>query len=405
MSFEPSSMPRQFSLFQAMQAIIHCGPISRASIAKQTGMSKQTASEVVKILCEHGWVRETGRTSGHVGRTATTYELIPNSAYVVAVDLGGTKLRTAIVDLSGHVLSELTEPTNSRGGKHVAQQIGDLSKQAAAIAKLDFALAKLSVVGCPGVPNPATGAVKFAPNIPGIDAMDFASEVTKSLGIPVTLENDVNLAVLGEHWAGAGQGIDNLAYVSLGTGIGAGLIVNGALLRGSGGFAGELGYLPFGADPFEEMSLKTGAFERAAATHGIKQAYLDLTGQHLDVPAIFEHARNNELLARTVIDQTAALLARGIASVCVVTNPDVVLLGGSIGSQPEIVEATIKHVARCFPHPVRIQQSPLGNHAALCGAAAIGLEDLHTALFAKSSPGAVVTLPAPKTSLTRRAAS
>lgn len=405
MTSDPVSMPRQFSLFQAMQAIIHCGPISRASIAKQTGMSKQTASEVVKILCEEGWVREIGRTSGHVGRTAATYELVPASAYVVAVDLGGTKLRTAIVDLSGNVLSELTEPTNPQGGKAVAQQIGDLSKQAAASAGLDFSLAKITVVGCPGVPDAETGAVKFAPNIPNVDAMNFSAEVAKSLGMPVKLENDVNLAVLGEHWAGAGHGIDNLAYVSLGTGIGAGLIVNGSLLRGSRGFAGELGYLPFGADPFDEQSLKIGAFERVAATHGIKSAYADLTGRGLDVPAIFARARAHEPEARAVIDQTGALLARGIVSVCVVTNPDVVLLGGSIGAQPEIVEATIRHVARCFPHPVRIEPSSLGNHAALCGAVAIGLEDLHTALFAKLSPGAMVALPAPKASLTRRAAS
>ncbi len=405
MTFDPSSMPRQFSLFQAMQAIIHCGPISRASIAKQTGMSKQTASEVVRILCEEGWVREIGRTSGHVGRTATTYELVPESAYVVAIDLGGTKLRTAIVDLSGQVLAELSEPTNPKGGKYVAQQIGELSKQAATSARLDFARAKIAVVGCPGVPDAETGAVKFSPNIAGIDVIDFAAEVSSSLGLPAKLENDVNLAVLGEHWAGAGQGIDNLAYVSLGTGIGAGLIVNGALLRGSRGFAGELGYLPFGADPFDEKSLKTGAFERVAATHGIKLAYAGLSGQNLDVPAIFERARNHEPQALAIIDQTAALLARGIASVCVVTNPDVVLLGGSIGARPEIIAAAIRHVARCFPYPVRVEQSPLGNHAALCGAVAIGLEDLHTALFAKSSPGAVVTLPAPKASLIRSAIS
>ncbi len=405
MSYDPLSMPRQYSLFQAMQAIIHCGPISRASIAKQTGMSKQTASEVVRILCEEGWVRETGRTSGHVGRTATNYELIPESAYVVAADLGGTKLRTAIVDLNGNVLSELTEPTHSKGGSHVASQIGELSRRTASVAKLDFQKVKIAVVGCPGVPDQTTGAINFAPNIEGIDMFDFASAAEKSLGVQLRLENDVNLAVLGEHWAGAGQDIDNLVYISLGTGIGAGLIVNGELLRGSGGFAGELGYLPFGADPFDEKSLRTGAFERVAATFGIMRSYLELSGESCDVPTIFERLRNGDPHARQVIEDTAALLARAVASVSVVTNPSVVLLGGSIGSQPEIIEATKKYTAKCFPYPVRIEPSLLGNHAALCGAAAIGLENLHTALFAKSSPGAVVALPVPKISLSRRAAS
>ena len=405
MTRDPLSVPRQMSLFQAMQAIIHCGPISRASIAKQTGMSKQTASEVVRILCENGWVRETGRTSGHIGRTASTYELVPASAVVVAVDLGGTKLRTAIVDLAGNVLAELAEPTHPLGGLAVARQIGELSRKAAREGRVEYSLVKIAVVGCPGVPDQENGTVRFAPNISGIDTFNFAEEVSRSLGVPVKLENDVNLAALGEHWAGAGQNIENLVFISLGTGIGAGLIVNGELLRGSGGFAGELGYLPFGADPFEEQSLRTGAFERVAATHGIRQAYTELTSEALDVPGIFARLREGDPRARKVIEQTAAYLARAVASVSVVTNPELVILGGSIGSQPEMIEATRAFVAKCFPYLVRVEPSPLGNHAALCGAAAIGLEHLHTALFAISAPGAIVSLPAPKTSLTRRAAS
>ena len=163
MNPDPLSMSRQFALFHAMQTIIHCGPISRASIAKQTGMSKQTASEVVRILCEEGWVRETGRTSGHVGRTATTYEFITHSACVVAIDLGGTKVRTAIVDLDGNVLSELAEPTHTSGGIHVAMQIGELSKQAAKAAKLDFQKMKIAVDAGHGGSN--TGASGVTTNI------------------------------------------------------------------------------------------------------------------------------------------------------------------------------------------------------------------------------------------------
>ena len=215
----------------------------------------------------------------------------------------------------------------------------------------------------------------------------------------------MNLAALGEHWAGAGQNIENLVFISLGTGIGAGLIVNGELLRGSGGFAGELGYLPFGADPFEEQSLRTGAFERVAATHGIRQAYTELTSEALDVPGIFARLREGDPRVQKVIEQTAAYLARAVVSVSVVTNPELVILGGSIGSQPEMIEATRAYVAKCFPCLVRVEPSSLGNHAALCGAAAIGLEHLHTALFAISAPGVIVSLPAPKASLTRRAAS
>lgn len=398
------SFSRQVSLCMAMQSIIHCGPISRASISKQTGLSKQTVSELVRILEDEGWVRETGRTSGHVGRTATTYELVPDSAFLAAVDLGGTKLRVAIVDLAGTVAAEVVESTHPEGGLEVVRQIGSLVHAAAAEAGVDRARIRQTVVGCPGVPDQATGQVRFAPNIAGIDGFDFRSAVATATGTQVMLENDVNLAVLGEQWLGAGQGIDHLAFIALGTGIGAGLIVNGSLLRGATGVAGELGYLPFGADPFEAESLRVGAFERVTATHGIRTAYLEATGQSVDVPTIFAAAAAGDAAAKDVLANVTRQLARAVATLGAVIAPEVVILGGSIGSRPEIIAATAAELARCFPFPIRVEPSRLGNHAALSGAVAVGLTELHTALFAQSAPGAVVTLPTPKPGLIPRAA-
>ncbi len=395
---------RQVSLCLAMQAIIHSGPISRASIAKQTGLSKQTVSELVRILETDGWVRETGRTSGHVGRSATTYELVPQSAFMAAVDLGGTKLRVAIVDLVGTVIHETVQPTRPEGGLIVAGQIGAMVRQAAAAAGIDMARVRQTVVGCPGVPDQATGRILHAPNIGGIDAIDFRSAVAEAVGTAVMLENDVNLAVLGEQWLGVGQGVDHLVFIALGTGIGAGLIVNGALLRGATGAAGELGYLPLGADPFEPESLRVGAFERATATKGMKAAYLAATGKALEVPEIFAAAAEGDAAAGEVLAGVARQLARAIASLGAIIAPELVILGGSIGARPEIVAATKAELARCFPFPLRIEPSRLGNHAALSGAVAIGLTELHTALFAQSAPGAIVTLPLPKPGLVRSVA-
>lgn len=401
---QPHSLSRQVSLCMAMQSIIHCGPISRASISKQTGLSKQTVSELVRILEEDGWVRETGRTSGHVGRTATTYELVTDSAFMAAVDLGGTKLRVAIVDLAGSVVSEEVAPTDAEGGQAVASQIGALVKAALAQAGVDPGKVRQTVVGCPGVPDQETGAVKYAPNIRGIDAIDFRAAVARATGTPVLLENDVNLAVLGEQWLGAGQGIEHLAFIALGTGIGAGLIVNGALLRGASGAAGELGYLPFGADPFEAESLRAGAFERVTATHGIRAAYQAATGRMLDVPAIFDAAAQGDAAAQAVLAGVARQMARAVATLGAVIAPEAIILGGSIGARPEIIAATRIELERCFPFAIRVLPSALGDHAALSGAVAVGLTELHTALFAQSAPGTVVTLPMPKPGQIQRVA-
>jgi predicted NBD/HSP70 family sugar kinase len=384
---------RQFSLRAVMEAIVQNGPISRASIAKQTGLSKQTISEIMRQLEDEGWVCETGRTSGHVGRTAVTYEIVPTAGYVVAVDLGGTKVRVAVCDLACAVVAEAAEPTEPAGGSAVIEQIGRLTRSVAAQGEVPLDKLRIAVVGVPGAPQAESGRVLLAPNIAGFDSMDVASALEAALGCDVMLENDVNLAVLGESWLGMGQGLDNLAYIALGTGVGSGLMVNGQLVRGSENAAGELGFLPFGADPFEPESLRAGAFERLVATHGILERYRVLAGVDSTVPAIFEKANAGEAEAITVLDETARLMARGIGTIAAITNPDRVILGGSIGSRPEMVARVRGVLPACFPYPVDVVASDLGNHAALVGATAIGLSHMHNTLFGTDTPESRISLP------------
>ncbi|WP_240549531.1 ROK family transcriptional regulator [Devosia salina] len=384
---------RQFSLRSVMEAIVQGGSVSRASLAKQTGLSKQTISEIMRQLEDDGWVQETGRTSGHVGRTAVTYELVPSAAYIAAVDLGGTKVRVAICDLSSHVLSEVTEPTHPDGGQAVVDQIAALCWTAADNGGVPRSKLRIAVVGAPGAPQPETGRVLLAPNIAGFDQMDVAGALEAALGFEAMIENDVNLAVLGESWLGVGQGIDNLAFIALGTGVGSGLMLNGQLVRGATNAAGELGFLPFGADPFEPESLRAGAFERVVGSYGIVARYHQAVGHDATVPAIFEKANAGDTAAVAVLDETARLLARGIGAIAAIANPQKVILGGSIGSRPEIVERVRQVLPLCFPYPVEIEASILGNHAALVGAAAIGLSHLHNTLFGAETPESRISLP------------
>ena len=369
------------------------GSVSRASLAKQTGLSKQTISEIMRQLEDEGWVQETGRTSGHVGRTAVTYELVPSAAYIAAVDLGGTKARVAICDLSSHVLAEVTEPTDPAGGQVVVEQIARLCWQAADQGGVPRDKLRIAVVGAPGAPQADTGRVLLAPNIAGFDQMDVGGALEAVLGFEAMLENDVNLAVLGESWLGAGQSIDNLAFIALGTGVGSGLMLNGQLVRGASNAAGELGFLPFGADPYEPESLRAGAFERVVASHGIMAAYRAAAGHDATVPAIFEKANAGDPVSAKVLDDTARYLARGIGAIAAMANPQKVILGGSIGSRPELVERVRQVLPLCFPYPGDIEASVLGNHAALVGAAAIGLSHLHNTLFGAGTPESRISLP------------
>ena len=364
-----------------MEAVVHGGPISRASIARQTGLSKQTTSEIARILEQDGWIRETGRTSGHVGRVAATYEVVPDSACIAAVDLGGTRTRAAIADLACRILAEEVEPTAARGGRHAVRQIARMCRTAAQRQEIPFERVRLAVAGVPGVPDPGSGRILMAPNIPRLDTFDFASELEDALGMEVHLDNDVNLAVLGENWLGRGRGADHLAFIALGTGIGAGLVLGGRLVRGAGGAAGELGFLPFGGDALDRPRKATGSLEESVATDGIRRRYAALSGESASVPEVFVLAGRGDRHAVAVLDETARHLARAIVALCAIADPGKVILGGSIGARPELVGRVRTLLEDVSPMPASIEASTLGPRAALAGATAVGLGRLHNTLF------------------------
>ena len=377
-----------------MEAVVHGGPISRASIARQTGLSKQTISEIARILEEDGWIRETGRTSGHVGRMAATYEVVPDAACIAAVDLGGTKTRAAIADLSCRILAEEVELTDARGGRYVVRQIARMCRAAAQRHAVPFDRVRLCVAGVPGVPEPRSGRILVAPNIPHLDTLDFASELEDALGMEVHLDNDVNLAVLGENWLGSGDGADDLAFIALGTGLGAGLVLGGQLVRGAGNAAGELGFLPFGSDVFSRPPLATGTLEQAVATDGIRARYTDLSGKSATVPEIFDLADRGDRIAIRVLDETAQHLARAIIALCAIVDPGRVILGGSIGARTELIERVRALLEGVSPAPAEIEASALGPQAAITGATAVGLGRLHNTLFGlEDVPETEMTLP------------
>ncbi len=379
-----------------MQAIVDVGPVSRASISKITGLSKQTVSEIVANLETDGWVRTVGQTGGHVGRRAIIYEIAPDAATVASVDLGGTKVRAAICDLTGKILAERVEPTERAGGMDAVEQIARMVRLTVRDLGGDVGGLRIVVVGVPGVPDPKSGAVLLAPNIADIDQIDIAGSLSKLLDAEIFVENDVNLAALGEYWLGGrGEGED-LVFISVGTGIGAGIVIGGQLLRGSSGGAGEIGFLPFGADPFEAESLKTGALERVAAAGAILDLYHSLSGRKTDVLGIFEGAGAGDESAIRTLDAIAGQIARAAAAIVAVIDPAVIVVGGSIGAHEGLREGLTRFLSECCPRQVGIEQSRLGNHAALAGGVYTALSHLHISLFAEGQKGAAISVPPPE---------
>ncbi|MDS7595741.1 ROK family transcriptional regulator [Agrobacterium tumefaciens] len=385
-------MLRQISVRAAMEILLHKGPTSRADLAKQTGLSKQTMSEVIRTLEESGWVRIKGVVSGKVGRSAVTYEVAPDAGCVIGIDIGATMIRIAIVDIAGNIVQEVETTSDGHLDENLLQKLNGLIETSLKKARISRTKVLLATVATPGVIDPETGKLSLAPNMAEIASMDVVATLQEILRCDVIVENDVNAAVLGETWKGTATGLDSVAYVSLGTGIGLGTLVNGKLLRGAKGAAGEISYLPFGTDPYDPESLERGALECAISARGIIENY----GSHdekLTVRDVLERAESGEDKALETVRRTAQLAALLVVSVDAILDPQKIILGGNVGRHPLMVRFINEALPSCTKRDITVEASTLASRATLLGAVAIALNQLHNTLFSPQDLPSEMRLP------------
>ena len=305
--------------------------------------------------------------------------------YVIALDIGGTKVAAALVSHDGEISHRLTEPTVQTGPADGIAQIAHLCQRV--IAHGEQSVGGVGI-GIPAVLEPETDQVIWAPNLRGWRDVALRSSLEAQLGLPVAVEYDGHTAVLGEWWAGAGQGVSTLVSVIVGTGIGAGIVFDGKLLRGHDRLAGAAGWFALTTSPIpeEERTSSLGHWESLAAGPGIKRraqvrlaAGVDSQLQRLDSDSmsprdIFEAARQGDAFARSIIDETGDIIGLGIANIVSLINPNRVVLGGSIGSQGDMLLPRVREVVLRWAQPisgasVEIVASLLGVDAGILGAA------------------------------------
>jgi len=373
---------RKISTNAAIRAVLANGPISRADIAKLTGLSKQTVSEVVQDLVSDGWLRTSGRTDGRRGRSAVTYELNARAGIAAVIDLGGVEIAAAIGDLAGTIVAEAQALADPRGGTHLVDQCDAILRGLTAEIGARAGDLRLVVLGSPGVFDAATGHIGAAPNVPGIDSIDMRLLLGERLGTTVLIENDVNLAALGEQWRGHGTDVANFAFITLGTGIGMGIVANGALVRGARGAAGEIAYLPIGGDPFDPRGFTSGTFENAVGSVAFLRRYTGFGGPEGGaLKDLFRAIGMGEPSATAAVEETARLVALAIAAIGATLDPQIVILGGSIGARPELVDTIRRFLPRCTPYPPRLEISRFGGRAALIGGLGVAVRHMHEDLF------------------------
>src|SRR5215813_12909919 len=195
------------------------------------------------------------------------------TAYCFAADLGGTKLAAALADARGRIVAELTEPTDRRSGAYVAEQIAACANKLAQAAGIEVTRARHVMVGIPGAIDPRTGRVSLTANIVGLQDFDVLGYLRSRFGPDVAIENDVNLAMLGEQALGCAGQCRNAAFLSLGTGTGLGLLIDNKLFHGARGAAGEISDLPIGHNPTLKIPSAAGTFELEVGSHAIVDRY------------------------------------------------------------------------------------------------------------------------------------
>ncbi|MCU1432168.1 MAG: hypothetical protein JWP95_1273 [Actinotalea sp.] len=298
---------------------------------------------------------------------------VGRDALAFGVDLGGTKVRVALADSGGRVLAERAVPTDARGGLHVVEQISGLARTLAGEAGVDAGQIRSTAVGIPGALDPASGTLAFCPNIDGLTDISLRDELAVRLGHPVVLENDVTVAAVGERWAGCARGVRDFVLIAVGTGIGMGIISGGHVVRGARGAAGEIGYLPLGTDPFDPANQHRGALEEAAAGDTVGARYRAAGGDTADTADVFDRAARGEAVASAVVAEHGRLVALAIRAVTAVLDPALVVLGGGVGSRPELLHPTRVALARLGEASVELRTSALGQRASVVGALYLAL--------------------------------
>src|SRR2546423_220905 len=309
------------------------GPLSRAQVARVSGLSKPTVSLALTGLLEADLVREVGKSRGGGGRGPLLYDLTPAGGWVVGVDIGRKWVRAAIADIAGTIVARRDERARVTSAGTLIGQVGATARRLAAEAGVDWSQVTHATLGSPGVFDPVHGYVAMAPNLPGWGRSGLVQAVREELGTNVSFENDVNLAALAERAFGLGRNVQNFVFLSIGTGIGMALMIDGRLYRGAHGAAGEVAYMPLGkGDPRDPANRRRGAFEEAAAAAGIVRAARRLGMRPPLTPErIFIAARRGNGTAGRVVQGEAALFSLAIATVTPVLVPELVILGGGVG--------------------------------------------------------------------------
>jgi predicted NBD/HSP70 family sugar kinase/biotin operon repressor len=382
----------------ALELLLERGPLSRAEIGTLTGLSKPTASQLLMRLKEAGLVVLEGRREGQRGPSAELYAVNPAAAHVAGLDVTEHRIAVAVADVTGRVLAEHELPTPGRGGGDATVRTRKALEAATALAGLSLADLRHVVIGAPGAIDPQTGQLEYAPELVRWGGPGLIQRLRDALGVPVDVENDVNVVAMAEYDHGAAKGSPAFVLLWISDGIGMAYVLDGVPHRGAGGGSGEVGYMPVPGQPvFRNVRrTNTGGFQclasGAAVRHVLREAGFvgrDAAGAMTRAVAAVQAPGGRPDRAEragAALDEVAARVAVGLAVIDAVLDPGLVVLAGDVlqaGGEPlrSRVEAELHEIAIGRP---RLAMCSVQGNPVLLGALHLALSAARKAVFGRT---------------------
>ncbi|MEU2757843.1 ROK family transcriptional regulator [Streptomyces albidoflavus] len=368
------------NLERVVRAVRLSGSLTQAEIARTTGLSAATVSNIVRELKESGTVEVTPTSAG--GRRARSVSLSGDAGIVIGVDFGHTHLRVAVGNLAHQILAEEAEPldvgASAEQGFDRAELLVGRLLDATGVDR-----AKVAGVGL-GVPGPidvASGMLGSTSILPGWSGTQPALALGERIGVPVAVDNDANLGALGELVWGSGRGVRDLAYIKVAGGVGAGLVIDGQIYRGPGGTAGEIGHITLDESGPVCRCGNRGCLETFTAARYVLPLLEPTHGTGLTMEKVVALAKEGDPGCRRVVADVGRHIGSGVASLCNLLNPSRVVLGGDLAEAGELVLGPIRTSVGRYAIPSAARQlelvpGSLGGRAEVLGALALALREM-----------------------------
>ncbi len=309
--------------------IVRCeGLISRADIARKSGLSKPVVSVVVNNFISQGSIVEAkeGESSRKGGKKPILLSFVPDYKYIVGVDVGGNKLISILSDLDGKIVEKAKFSTKSICDEKAFFEL--VEKSVLAVMKVPVSKVMGIGIGVPGTVSPESGMIFYMPAF-GLRKVNLKRHVEERFKVPTFISNDVTLNALGEMWAGAAKGCRNVFLIALGTGTGAGLIINNELYEGTSGMAGEIGYMITDWSREKNLSFVFGSLESWFSGYAFEKLLSEFENEPT-VAQMFDHSDVNPRF-KEIVTVACEHLSVVVANVITLLDPDVVVITGGIG--------------------------------------------------------------------------